>query len=317
LVIKELTKDALEEIRTLAIYGDIGEGKTSLAYSIINKIKKDKEVFFLKYPNPKLIEKLGYESLDSLELIENIENCILYIDEPQLHFRIYDKRSNGIIGKICSLARQKNIILIISTSDTRVFTKHNESYFDAWCIKNLDYSMVKRGSKIKKILENSATFDPSGIILNKNEFIFDRKCKDAERSKRRISSEFNGKYVFEMEDYFTERHSKPYKDFWEPKDTLTATPTAKATATDNAIARATPSAIARATPSAIARATPSAIARATPIQLRRQKNTKKVIQITPSTAPPTATPSAKATAKPFKTNFSKEDISKLAWGGKK
>ena len=297
MVIKELTKDVLEEIRTFAIYGDIGEGKTSLAYSIINKIKKDKEVFFLKYPNPKLIEKLGYESLDSLELIENIENCILYIDEPQLHFKIYDKRSNGIIGKICSLARQKNIILIISTSDTRVFTKHNESYFDAWCIKNLDYSMVKRGSKIKKILENSATFDPSGIILNKNEFIFDRKCKDAERSKRRISSEFNGKYVFEMEDYFTERHSKPYKDFWEPKDTLTA----KATATDNAIAIAKP----------------SAIAIATPIQLRSQKNTKKVIQITPSTAPPTATSSAKATAKPSKTNFSKEDISKLAWGGKK
>ena len=77
--------------------------------------------------------------------------------------------------------------------------------------------MVKNGSKIKKILQNNATFDPSGIILSKNEFLFDRKCKYSERSKNRINSEFNGRYVFEEEDYFTEKHSKPYKDFWESK----------------------------------------------------------------------------------------------------
>ena len=217
MVRKELTKDTLDELRTIAIYGDTGEGKTSLAYNVINKLKKGRDVFFLKYPNPKLIEELGYESLDSLELIENIENCILYIDEPQLHFGIYDKKSNGIISKICSLARQKNIILIISTSDTRVFTKHNESYFDAWCIKNLDYSMVKNGSKIKKIMRDNATFDPKGISLNKNEFLFDRKCKNSERGNWRTTSKFNGRYIFEMEDYFTDEHSKPYRQFWNDK----------------------------------------------------------------------------------------------------
>lgn len=285
MMIKELIKEALEEVKTFAIYGEIGEGKTSLAYTIINKIKDKRDVFFLKYPNPKLIEELGYENLDSLELIENLENCILYIDEPQLHFKIYDKRSNSIIGKICSLARQKNIILIISTSDTRVFTKHNESYFDAWCIKQLDYSMVKRGSKIKKILENSATFDPSGIILDKNEFLFDRKCKDAERSKRRISSEFNGRYIFAEEDYFTEKHSKPYKEFWEPKDTSTATV------------------------SATAKPTPNPIPTPTPSRLRSEKITKKDFK--------TVETSATASAKPAKKDITDEEIKKLAWGNLK
>lgn len=283
MVRKELTKEALEEVKTIAIYGEIGEGKTSLAYTIINKIKDKRDVFFLKYPNPKLIEELGYESLDSLELIENLENCILYIDEPQLHFKIYDKRSNSIIGKICSLARQKNIILIISTSDTRVFTKHNESYFDAWCIKQLDYFMVKRGSKIKKILENSAIFDPSGIILDKNEFLFDRKCKDAERSKRRIASEFNGRYFFKEEEYFTEKHSKPYKEFWEPKDIPTAT----------VIPIPTP--------------TPTPIPSPTPSQLRSKKNQLKNNQTSPSTAT--------VSAKPSKRDLTDDEIKKLAWGG--
>jgi len=218
MVKKRLTKEALEELRTIAIYGDIGEGKTSLAYKIINLIKEEREVFFLKYPNPEIIEELGYRNLDSLELMENLENCILYIDEPQLHFGIYDKKSNSIIGKICSLARQKDIILIISTSDTRVFSKSNESYFDAWCIKNLDYSMVKNGSKIKKILKDNAVFDPAGIIINRGEFILDRRCKNSERGMGSIRSRHNGFYIFDIEDYFTEKHSKPYKDYWEPKN---------------------------------------------------------------------------------------------------
>lgn len=217
MVRKNLTKEALEEVRTIAIYGETGEGKTSLAYNIINKLKKGMDVFFLKHPCPELISKLGYESLDSLEIMENIENCILYIDEPQLIIGIYQNSSNEIISKICSLARQKNIILIVSSSDTRVFTKHNESYFDAWCIKNLDYNMVKNGSKIKKIMRDNATFDPRGISLNKNEFLFDRKCKNSERGNWRTTSKFNGRYIFEMEDYFTDEHSKPYRQFWNDK----------------------------------------------------------------------------------------------------
>jgi len=39
MVRKELTKDTLDELRTIAIYGDTGGRKTSLAYNVINKLK--------------------------------------------------------------------------------------------------------------------------------------------------------------------------------------------------------------------------------------------------------------------------------------
>lgn len=293
MVRKLLTKEALEEVRTIAIYGEIGEGKTSLAYTIIEKLKQGREVFFLKYPNPEIINKLGYESLDSLELIENMEDCILYIDEPQLHFGIYDKKSNGIIAKICSLARQKNIILIISTSDTRVFTRHNESYFDAWCIKNLDYSMIKIGSKIRKIFKNNALFDPSGIFLNHNEFLFDRKCKNSERSKRRITSEFNGIYTFEEEDYFTEVHSKPYRQYWESK-TPNESPNQEPNKTPNQ----------------------NKTANANALSLRTKKdqenNSKKKFQV----GEKESLQEIKG-PKPAKKELTDEEVRKLAWGGGK
>ena len=62
--------------------------------------------------------------------MEQIEGAIIYADEPQLWTSIYDHKSNSIIAKTCSLARQRDNKLIISSSDTRVFTKHNEAYFD-------------------------------------------------------------------------------------------------------------------------------------------------------------------------------------------
>ena len=197
-----LTNENFDKVRTIAIYGGQGSGKTALAYKIMDIVSQNgKKIYFLRHPKPDMIAKLGWNNLDSLEDVEVLEDCVLYIDEPQLHISIYDKKSNAIIAKICSLARQKNILLIISSSDTRVFTKHNEAYFDLWMVKDLDYDMVKQGSKIKKMLSKYCLFDPVGFRLNKNQFL----------SECRALSGLNGLHEFEIVDYFTEEHSKPYR----------------------------------------------------------------------------------------------------------
>ena len=205
---KEELKSKITKALTIAVYGESGSGKTALVYKLLKLFNK--QIYFLKHPLPKLIGKLGYKNLMSIELMEGIEDCVIVIDEPQLHFGIYDRKSNSIISKICSLARQKNITIIMSTSDTRVFGKANESYFDVWLIKNLDYSMVKNGSKIKQILNDNCLFDPRGIVLKKNEFLID--C--------RADKSLNGKDTFTLTPEFNERHSKPYaknsENFSEP-----------------------------------------------------------------------------------------------------
>lgn len=198
----EKIEKELQNLKTIAIYGAIGSGKTALAYSLIDKLKKHKKaVYFFNHPKPEIIEKLGYENIDSLERLEEIQDCILYLDEPQITLPLYNKKANRIIAQICSLSRQLGITLIISTSDTRVFTKANEAFFDTWVIKDLDYDMVKNGSKIKKIMQKNATFDASGLRLNKNEFLFET----------RNNSRLNGLHTFEMVDYFNNNHSAPYR----------------------------------------------------------------------------------------------------------
>ena len=203
-----ITRGLFNNVKTIAIFGNSGTGKTALAYHILKQFT-DKKVYFLNHPNPKIISKMGWNNIISIERMEKIENCVLYIDEPQIHIRMGDKKSNEVIAKICSLARQKNITLLISSCDTRVFTKHNESFFDMWIIKDLDYDMVKNGSKIKRIIEKNSLIDPRGFNLNIEEYIID--CNSLSLSQ---------KETFELEDYFTDEHSRPYAKVVAPSEAL-------------------------------------------------------------------------------------------------
>jgi len=196
-----LEHSVLSKINTIAIYGDIGTGKTALAYNIIDLFKDKRKVYFIKHPKPNLIEKLGFKNMYSIEQMEQIEDSLIYADEPQLWTSVYDNKTNSIIAKMCSLARQKNNKLVISSSDTRVFTKHNESYFDVWLIKDVDYTMVKNGSLVKHAIKNVSVLDPAGFRLPIEMFVFwSRKLYD-----------YNGKHKFNKPKYFTEKYSKPYK----------------------------------------------------------------------------------------------------------
>jgi len=198
----EKIKKELVNFKTIAIYGAMGTGKTSLAYTLIDELKKYKKtVYFFNHPRPEMIEALGYENIDSLERLEDIQDCVLYLDEPQITLPLYNKKANRIISQICSLSRQLDITLIISTSDTRVFTKANEAFFDTWIVKDLDYDMVKNGSKIKKIMQKNAKFDAAGLRLKNNEFLFET----------RNHSRLNGLHAFTEVSCFNKKHSTPYR----------------------------------------------------------------------------------------------------------
>ena len=85
--------------KVMGVYGDTGSGKTSLAYAIIERLREQeaREVFILKHPMHEKIEELGFKNLSSIEGILKLKHCILYIDEPQLNIKVYDKKSNNII----------------------------------------------------------------------------------------------------------------------------------------------------------------------------------------------------------------------------
>ncbi len=199
--ITEIKKPILNH-KIIGIFGKVGCGKTSLIYVLGEMFKEKKEVYIFKHPKPKEVEKLGYKILYSFEELEDMEDICLIIDEPQLHLPVYNGRSNDKFCKLASLCRQRNITLILATSDTRYVDKKSESYMDGWFIKDLDYDLVKRGGVIKNIIRRNALIDPSGFKMKKNKFLYSNTEE----------SNLEGKYEFEEEDFFDESLSKAYSN---------------------------------------------------------------------------------------------------------
>lgn len=191
-------KQILQEIKSIAIVGESGTGKTALALDIVNS--SIKPVYVFKHPKKELLRELGYRNLESFAHLENLNNIILFIDEPQLYIELYSNKANTTLGKVLSLCRQRDITLILATSDTRFITRGIESYIQVWIVKDLEYDLVKQGSMIKKIIKENTFIDPKGFKCNVNEFVF----------YSRSLSDMNGKHTHTKPIFFDDRFSKPY-----------------------------------------------------------------------------------------------------------
>lgn len=198
----KLNKKILNDLKVMFITSDTGEGKTAISYYFLENLKKYKEIYVFKHPKPELVTKLGYKNMYSIDEIENLRNVILWVDEPQIVFPKYEKRGSIVLNKLLSLSRQKDIVLILSTSDTRYITASEEFYVSTYIIKKIDYQMIKRGSKVKQIINDVSVLTPEGFSDNikLNEFVF---------YNRRLK-EMNGKHTFRLPKFFNESYSKPF-----------------------------------------------------------------------------------------------------------
>jgi hypothetical protein len=187
----------INNITAVAIAGKRRSGKTALAYYILMSAKKP--VYFYKHPNPRIIKKLGFNILYNLD-IRKLQNCIIYIDEPQLFIKKYDKKANDGLTELLSIAAQNDICIIMSTSDTRFITKGLESYIDVWLVKDIETDLIKRGSLISKIIRRNCLIDVDNFSLNVAEYLF----------YARDYPQYSGQHEFELPDFWTEEYSKPF-----------------------------------------------------------------------------------------------------------
>jgi len=187
----------------VVIEGIRDSGKTALAHRVVDRLrnKKKKPIYVYKYPKPKLLQKVGYRNLKELRSLEHLDNIIFWLDEPQVSLKKIDKRNNDILLELLSICRHKNIILVISTNDSRWVNRALESYVDVWCVCDLDYEMVKQGSRIKYIIKQHAVLDPQAFKLEKGEYLM----------YYRKDEEYQGKFTFELPAYWSDEYSKPYE----------------------------------------------------------------------------------------------------------
>jgi hypothetical protein len=186
--------------KVIAVVGHTGSGKTASCFNILSNIK-DRSRYVVDHPFPEALEGTGVENIASINF-EDLSDSAVWIDEPQLVFPKGEKKSNDALMMMCSLARQRDITLIFSTSDTRWINRGMESYVDTWLIKNLDFNLVKQGSITQKIIKQKYyNIMPSTFKLKVSEGIL--YCPA--QMDRPIKIEVP------LPPYWSEKLSKPYK----------------------------------------------------------------------------------------------------------
>lgn len=187
--------------KVILIFGETGSGKTCLAFKCLDNIKDKKEVYIYKHQIPKAIEEIGFKNINNIAEISNLRNCVIWIDEPQLLFPRADKKTNDFLIRLYTLARQRKITLLLSTSDSRWVNKSTESFVNSWFVKDCEAELLKNGSKIKNIIKNNSPFGLVDFKLDENEFLY------YDRSELKQQ----GKYKFNPSKYWCETLSTPYK----------------------------------------------------------------------------------------------------------
>lgn len=204
----------------IAVVGARGSGKTALSYKLCTDIAATgRPVHVYRNPRPELIRERGWNHMQRLEEIYDVHHCAVWVDEIQLTIPTLDKRANDGLQRLLSIARHRDITLIMSTCDTRWVTRALESWIDVWLVKDIEISLVKQGSMLKKIARRHVVVDVDEFRLRPEQYLF----------YARDFPEQDGLHEFEMPKFFSDAHSKP----WAIRDE-SATVTAKVTANGSA-----------------------------------------------------------------------------------
>lgn len=199
-----LWKRVLPEIKSIVVVGTTGSGKTSFCFKILETAKQlfnnEREIYVFKHPKQKMIEELGFKNIYNIEQLDKLNKAVVYIDEPQTQFKVYSHKENTILATLLTLARHRDIILIISTCMTQWVTRMLEGQVDCYCVKDTDYDSVKQGSRIREIIKQNSLIDPSFFRLDIDEYVF--YC--------RKFPEYSNKHRFLQPEFFNEELSKSH-----------------------------------------------------------------------------------------------------------
>jgi energy-coupling factor transporter ATP-binding protein EcfA2 len=191
----------LRGAKVICVLANTGSGKTALSHRVADALHEatGRRVFVYRHPTPQILPT-HYDVLYRFGDIEHLRDAILLLDEPQLTIPIQDKQQNTAMLKLFSLCRQRNITVILTTSDTRYVTRGMEAYVDEWLLKDLEPSMVKQGSMAKKIIKDNVLLSVDGYVCGVDEFVrYNRK-----------TPQFNGRHKFALPSYWTKNHSTPF-----------------------------------------------------------------------------------------------------------
>jgi hypothetical protein len=157
---------SITNVRAIGILGQSRSGKTGMAYKILNQYAGPRVICVYQHPNPIEIEKIKnvwgkqFKNVRGLLQLETMNEFIIWIDEPQLHF----KNPDDLI-RFISVVSHHDGTIIFTSNETRWFAARMEDHIDVWIIKNCYFKTIKRGGVAQDIIKDYFWDDPKKFRL--------------------------------------------------------------------------------------------------------------------------------------------------------
>ncbi len=191
----------LDQVKTVAILGDIHTGKTNLAVSMLREYKGDKQIYLVGYP--KQID--DFKNISFFNDLFKLTDSIIFIDEIQKFINIYDRRRVHEFIELLSFFAHNNNTLIFTTCLSQFIPKRLEPYLDCWCMTRImDVEGLKNGGKAKRIIKNTTHHKSTkwSLALPNGEYLEHCEINDIEE---------NGVKTFEYQKIGKDWRLKPPK----------------------------------------------------------------------------------------------------------
>ena len=172
--------EKFNEPKIIGILGDIGTGKSNLAYYLIEELKSKFKFNLYTYGLRKDVKNAI--KIYSINELENIRDGIIFLDEFFTLFNLEDRKKRGQIENTIRLIHHNNnILVLIGTPEN--FKKFISSKLNVTFYKQVTFADFINGSSVKKNILNYKGLEMGSSILNisKDEtLIYDsnyKKCK--------------------------------------------------------------------------------------------------------------------------------------------
>jgi len=154
---QEKWDEIIKPAQSYLIVGDVGTGKSALAFHLLEKYSKKHDLLPAVVGFPREKQSLlpqDFIICDSIDEATQLENAIVLIDEAGIQLPLDDRKSKQFMVNLLSLPRHREQILILTYHFPRLVLRTYLPYFSAFLFKRPPYLLQFAGKDRKDIFTN-------------------------------------------------------------------------------------------------------------------------------------------------------------------
>ena len=153
--------EVIKPTQTYLIIGDVGTGKTALAFWVLETFSKQYDLLPAVIGLPEQKTSLLPPNFVNRAIndVSNLEDAIIFIDEAELQLPIEDTKKRGVVANFLGLPRHRNQILLLSFHFPRLILGRYLPYFSAFLFKRppylIDFAGKRQGDELTEMMKRA------------------------------------------------------------------------------------------------------------------------------------------------------------------